>query len=146
MKANKNGEINFKISEKLLPGFSNVQEKRFVSIIGLAKNNKIAFVRIQEKNRSWELPGGAILEEESIIKAAEREKAAALKKAEAEQAKKDRAKKSAFKKVGSSAAGTVGREFGKQAGNAIGGKFGKTLGGNVGAALGRGLLDTLFKM
>ena len=73
MKANKNGEINFKISEKLLPGFSNVQEKRFVSIIGLAKNNKVAFVRIQEKNRSWELPGGAILEEESIIKAAERE-------------------------------------------------------------------------
>ena len=73
MEVNKKGEINFKISEKLLPGFSNVQEKRFVSIIGLAKNNKVAFVRIQEKNRSWELPGGAILEEESIIKAAERE-------------------------------------------------------------------------
>ncbi|HAF27061.1 MAG TPA: DUF853 domain-containing protein [Lachnospiraceae bacterium] len=85
-------------------------------------------------------------EEAAKIRAEEREKAAALKKAEAEQAKKDRAKKSAIKKVGSSAAGTVGREFGKQAGKAIGGKFGKTLGGNVGAALGRGLLDTLFKL
>ena len=41
MEVNKKGEINFKISEKLLPGFSNVQEKRFVSIIGLAKSDFI---------------------------------------------------------------------------------------------------------
>lgn len=73
MEVNKDGEINFKISEELLPGFPRVQEKQFVSIIGLTKNNKIAFVRVQEKNRSWELPGGSILKGESIIKAAERE-------------------------------------------------------------------------
>ncbi len=85
-------------------------------------------------------------EEIAAAKQAEKDAAAKAKAEEREKEKKDRAKKSAVKKVGSSAAGTIGREFGKQAGNAIGGKFGKTLGGNVGAALGRGLLDTFFKI
>ena len=73
MKVNKKGEINYKISEKILPGFSNIKEQQFVSIIGLTKNNKVVFVKEQEKNRSWELPGGAVLKGESVIKAAERE-------------------------------------------------------------------------
>lgn len=74
MKVNSNGEIIFKITEKLLPGFSsNVQEKLFVSIIGFTKDNKIAFVKLNEKKRSWELPGGAVLENEPIINAAKRE-------------------------------------------------------------------------
>ena len=73
MKVNNNGEITFKITEKLLPGFSNVQERKFVSVVGLTENNKVAFVKIQEKNREWELPGGAILKDETITKAAERE-------------------------------------------------------------------------
>ena len=73
MKLNENDEIIFEISDKIVPGFSNTQEKLYVSIIGLNKDNKIAFVRIQEKNRSWELPGGAILKGENIIDAANRE-------------------------------------------------------------------------
>lgn len=73
MKVDKNGEVTFKITEKLLPGFSDTQERKFVSVVGLTTNNKVAFVKIQEENRSWELPGGAILKDESITKAAERE-------------------------------------------------------------------------
>lgn len=74
MKVDNKGEIIFRITEKLLPGFSsNVQEKLFVSIIGFTKDNKIAFVKLQEKNRSWELPGGAVLKNEPIINAAKRE-------------------------------------------------------------------------
>ena len=73
MKLNKNNEVVFEISEKIVPGFSKTKEKQYVSIIGLTKENKIAFVKIQEKNRSWELPGGAVLKEENIIDAANRE-------------------------------------------------------------------------
>ena len=65
----------------------------------------------------------------------------AIKEAKA----KENARKRAIKSVGSSAAGTVGRELGKNVGSSFG-KFGKTLGGNVGASLGRGVLSTLFKL
>ncbi len=81
------------------------------------------------------------LEEEKIA-AKEAEKKAK------EDAKKEKqatsARNKAFKSVGSSVAGTIGREAGKSFGGKFG-KFGKTLGGNVGASLGRGLLSTLFK-
>lgn len=73
MRVDNNGEVTFKITEKLLPGFSNVQERKFVSVVGLTTNNKVAFVKNREENREWELPGGAILKDEPITKAAERE-------------------------------------------------------------------------
>ena len=63
-----------------------------------------------------------------------------------EQAAKDRKMQNEIKKVGSSAAGTIGREVGKTFGNAIGGSFGRRLGGNVGASLGRGILNTFFNL
>ena len=49
-----------------------------------------------------------------------------------------------IKSVGSTAAGTIGREIGNALGGSFG-KFGKKLGGNVGASLARNLFGTLFK-
>ena len=73
-----------------------------------------------------------------------KEEAAAARAEQREAEKAANAKKRAAKSVGSSVAGTVGREVGKTVGGTIGGKFGKTLGGNLGASLGRGILNTLF--
>ena len=78
--------------------------------------------------------------EKEAIKAAEK----AAKEAEKAAAREEAEKRKAAKKVGTTVAGTVGREIGKTLGGSFG-KFGKTLGGNVGASLGRGLLDTLFR-
>ena len=49
-----------------------------------------------------------------------------------------------IKSVGSTAAGTIGREIGNALGGSFG-KFGKKLGRNVGASLARNLFGTLFK-
>ena len=75
-------------------------------------------------------------------KAKEEAKAAAAAEREAQKA--ENAKKRAAKQVGSTVAGTVGREAGKALGGTFG-KFGKTIGGNLGASLGRGIIGTLFK-
>ena len=81
--------------------------------------------------------------EYAALKAKEEKKAQSAKEKEEERQKKATARE--IKKVGSSAAGTIGREVGKTLGNSVGGKFGKTLGGNVGASIARGLLNTIFK-
>lgn len=66
-------------------------------------------------------------------------------KAEARAAEKEKAqKKKAANQVGSTMAGTIGREVGKTLGSNFG-KFGKTLGGNVGAQLARGIFGTFLK-
>lgn len=84
------------------------------------------------------------LSKEELRLEKERQKLLEMQRKEAE--KKNKAMHKEFLKVGSSAAGTVGREIGKGIGTAVFGKrFGKTLGGNVGAQLGRGLLNTLFR-
>ncbi len=65
----------------------------------------------------------------------------ARKDAEREAAARARTARS----VGSTLAGSVGREVGKQFGKQFG-RSGQTIGGNVGASLGRGILSTLFKI
>jgi len=99
------------------------------------------------------------LQRRGIEEAAEAEKAKAAELAAKEQARAEElaakeqqkkeqmaanAKKRAAKQVGSSVAGTVGREAGKALGGSFG-KFGKPLGGTLGASLGRGINGTLFK-
>ena len=84
-------------------------------------------------------------EEAEKQKLLEREQREAEKAAEREAIKAENAKKRAAKSVGSTVAGTVGREAGKTVGGLFGGKFGKTIGGNLGASLGRGIIGTLFK-
>lgn len=83
------------------------------------------------------------LEEQAAAEKAKVEAAEAKQKEKEELAEANR-KKRAVKSVGTTVAGTLGREVGKSVGSNFG-KFGKTLGGNVGASLGRGILSTLFK-
>ena len=92
-------------------------------------------------------------EEAEALKARQRAEAAAqkerereLKALEKEEAAREQKLRNELKKVGSSAAGTVGRQVGNALGKTFGGTFGKQLGGNVGASLGRGILNTLFSM
>ena len=73
-----------------------------------------------------------------------KQQAKEAKEAAREAEKNANAKKRAAKTIGSTVAGTVGREVGKTVGGTIGGKFGKTIGGNLGSSLGRGILNTLF--
>jgi DNA helicase HerA-like ATPase len=79
-------------------------------------------------------------EEAELAKQQAKEAREAAREAE----KNANAKKRAAKTIGSTVAGTVGREVGKTVGGTIGGKFGKTIGGNLGSSLGRGILNTLF--
>ena len=88
----------------------------------------------------------AAKEQERAEREAEKERERELKALEKEQAAKEQKVRNEIKKVGSSAAGTVGREVGNAIGSTIGGSFGKKLGGNVGASLGRGILNTLFNL
>lgn len=81
--------------------------------------------------------------EEKERKEAEKAALAELKAKERAEAKKKNEKAKLAKSVGSTAAGTVGREVGQAVGGTFG-KFGKKLGGNVGASLGRGIIGTLF--
>lgn len=77
------------------------------------------------------------IEEQKAAEKAEKEEAKAIRKKQAEQER-------AIKSVGSSVAGSVGREVGKTVGGALFGKFGRQVGGNLGASLGRGILGTFF--
>ena len=88
----------------------------------------------------------ALKEQERLEKAAEREREKELKALEKEEAEREKKLRNELKKVGSSAAGTVGRQVGNALGSTFGGKFGKQIGGNVGASLGRGILNTLFSL
>ena len=87
-------------------------------------------------------------EEEEAQRAKQEEAAARAREKEEEKEQKARSRsyKQAAKSVGSSVAGTLGREVGKNVGESMFGKFGKTLGGNLGASLGRGIMSTLFKL
>lgn len=66
-------KIIFDISESIVPDFVYTDERRFVSVIGISKNNKIVFVRSAEQDREWELPGGTVLAGESYLDAGKRE-------------------------------------------------------------------------
>ena len=83
-------------------------------------------------------------EEEKTQELAEKEMIKQEKLAAKEAERDLKARQKAVKSVGSTLAGTVGRELGKQAGKSFG-SFGKTLGGNVGAQLARSILGTFFK-
>ncbi len=99
----------------------------------------------QEKDAQKEQDGlekEALKEQARLEKEAQKEEERLAK----EQAAKERKVQNEIKKVGSSAAGTIGREVGNTIGKAIGGTFGKRLGGNVGASLGRGILNTFFNL
>lgn len=99
---------------------------------------------IAAKQKAKEEAAAAKLKEKEA-KAAERQAEKEAKQAEKEAAKAEREKKKAISSVGSTFAGTVGREIGNTLGGSFGGKFGKKLGGNLGASLGRNLFGTLMK-
>ncbi len=88
----------------------------------------------------------ALKEQARLEREAEREREREIKALEKEEAEREKKLRNEIKKVGSSAAGTVGRQVGNALGKTFGGKFGQQLGGNVGASLGRGILNTLFSL
>ena len=98
-----------------------------------AEKQRISEQKAAEKQR--------LAEEKAAAKAAEKE----ARDAQREKEKQEKAIKSSVRSVGSSVAGTVGREVGKTLGGSVGGRFGRTLGGNLGAALGRSILGTFLK-
>ncbi len=104
-----------------------------------------AYEFLERRGLEEEAEKAKAAEEAAAAKEKAREEAAAAKAAEKEEAAKKNQYKKAAKSVGSSAAGTIGREVGKAVGSQFG-SFGKTLGGNLGASLGRGILSTLFKL
>ncbi|MGI5989635.1 MAG: helicase HerA-like domain-containing protein [Lachnospiraceae bacterium] len=93
-----------------------------------------------EEARQAEATAAAAAEAKEQAKKTAAEEKARKKEEESE----DRKRKKAIGQVGSTLAGTVGREVGKNIGKKFG-SFGRTLGGNVGASIGRGLLNTLLK-
>lgn len=103
-----------------------------------------AYEFLQRKGFEEQAAAEKAAAEAADAKQKEKEALAAAKQKEKEAQAEANRKKRAVKSVGSTVAGTVGRELGKSVGGTFG-KFGKTLGGNVGASIGRGILSTLFK-
>lgn len=119
-------------------------EKQRIAEEKAAEKQRIAEEKAAEKQRLAEekaLEKQRLAEEKAAEKQAEKE----AKEAEKARLAKEKAVKSSIKNVGSSVAGTVGRELGKTMGGSVGGSFGKKIGGNLGAALGRSILGTFLK-
>ncbi len=85
----------------------------------------------------------ALRQQQREEQAAQRELEKQEREAERQRAALEKKRQSEIKKIGSSAAGTIGREVGNALGSTFG-SFGRRLGGNVGASLGRGLLNTFM--